>query len=636
MEIPDFLTEHAGRLIFFGGKGGVGKTTCAVSAALHVSSHSPTQPILLFSTDPAHSLSDSLAGISVPENLEIMEFDAAHYLEEFKKRNGDKLNEIASRGTLLDEQDVSRFLDLSMPGLDEFFGFLEIARMVEETDYFRIIVDTAPTGHTLRLLSMPELFEKWIEALDTLLAKHRYMKETFQGFYQPDELDEFIAGLDNSVKRLAAVLQDHSLSRFVPVTIAEELGIRETVRLLRDLDSLGIRADETIVNKLVLETDCTAGFSSSGNQLELLNRLQLEFKGRTLWTIPLFPHEIRGNALISFWDRASRLSSFPLRRKGGKTGFPTRPVENPAPAPKGELRLIMFAGKGGVGKTTLASATALRLSAQYPGKKILLLSIDPAHSLSDCLDLPVGPGPVGILPGLSAMEIDPEAEFNELKETYAREVKEFFESILHNVDLAFDREAMEHLLDLSPPGLDELMALTRIMDYLGSNEYGTIVVDTAPTGHLVRLLELPEIVDQWLKAFFELFLKYRNLFRMPRMAEQLVAFSKSLKRLRSILSDGRQASVFAVTIPTEMARSETSDLLAACERSGIAVPVLFVNMVTPPGKSPFCTEINEKESEVIGAIHREFSSQFHTLIYRRSEPRSLNLLKELGNHLYSN
>ncbi len=636
MEVPDFLTEHAGRLIFFGGKGGVGKTTCAVSAALHVSSHFATGPVLLLSTDPAHSLSDSLAGISLPENLEIMEFDAAHYLEEFKTRNGDRLREIADRGTFLDKQDVSRFLDLSMPGLDEFFGFLEIARMVEETDYFRIIVDTAPTGHTFRLLSMPELFKKWIEALDSLLAKHRYIKETFQGFYEPDELDEFVSGLDDSVKRFATLLKDRSLSRFVPVTIAEELGIRETARLLDNLDALGMRADEVIVNMIVPETDCTMAGASSGNQGEILKQLPPEFHGRTLWTIPLFPHEIRGDTLVSFWDNAFGHSPLPPYRKVDKTGFSTRTVENPAPLPEGELRLIMFAGKGGVGKTTLASATALRLSADYPGKKVLLLSIDPAHSLSDCLDLHVGPGPVEILPGLSAMEIDPGAEFNELKEAYSHEIEEFFDYFLQNVELEFDRETMEHLLDLSPPGLDELMALTRIMDYLGSNKYDTIVVDTAPTGHFLRLLELPEIVDQWIKAFFELFLKYRNLFRMPQMAERLIAFSKNLKRLRSILRNGRQASVYAVTIPTEMARAETSDLLAACERLGIAVPLLFVNMVTPPGKSPFCIEINEKESEVIRVMHREFSSQFHTLIYRQSELRALNLLIELGNRLYSN
>ena len=183
------------RLIFFGGKGGVGKTTCAAATALSAARRSPRRSFLLVSTDPAHSLADSLGDFQPPRNLKILEFNAQDSLETFKTRHRDKFAQIAARGTFLDEDDIRRVLDLSLPGLDEFMALLEIAGWAETRAYDLIIVDTAPTGHTLRLLSTPELIRTWLKALDALLAKHRYMQERFRGSYQRDELDDFLLGL---------------------------------------------------------------------------------------------------------------------------------------------------------------------------------------------------------------------------------------------------------------------------------------------------------------------------------------------------------------------------------------------------------------------------------------------------------
>ncbi|MDP3182793.1 MAG: ArsA family ATPase, partial [Desulfobaccales bacterium] len=156
-----FLKNTRLRLLFFGGKGGVGKTTCAAAAALRLARTRPTDTFLLVSTDPAHSLADSLADFRPPPNLRVLEFSAQECLEAFKARNRGKFAEIAARGTFLDDEDISRFLDLSLPGLDELMAMLEISRWAEAGDYATIIVDTAPTGHTLRLLMMPELIRHW-------------------------------------------------------------------------------------------------------------------------------------------------------------------------------------------------------------------------------------------------------------------------------------------------------------------------------------------------------------------------------------------------------------------------------------------------------------------------------------------
>ena len=91
---------------------------------------------------------------------------------------------------------------------------------------------------------------------------------------------------------------------------------------------------------------------------------------------------------------------------------------------------------------------------------------------------------------------------------------------------------MEGILDLSPPGIDEIIALTQITELADQGGYHTVVVDSAPTGHLIRLMEMPELLDHWLKAFLGLFLKYKQIFRLPQVIQRLVKISKNLKRLR--------------------------------------------------------------------------------------------------------
>ena len=309
-------------------------------------------------------------------------------------------------------------------------------------------------------------------------------------------------------------------------------------------------------------------------------------------------------------------------------------MKNPIPLPTPETSLLVFAGKGGVGKTTLACATALRLAKTYPGKRILLFSADPAHSLADCLNMPLGPQPKQAVPGLWALEMDATAHFAALKNQYRKDLAQFLSRLMPNLDLTFDREVMERIMDLSPPGIDELMALAAVMDFLTPEGYDLLVLDAAPTGHLIRLLELPEIIEGWLKAFFSLFLKYRNILRLPGISERLVRLSKDLKRLRAILRDPSQAALYAVSILTEMSLAETKDLVAACGRLEIPVPGLFLNMATPESPDPLCAAIFRRESAVRDRFALAFPGIRQTVVYRQSDPRGIENLEALGQLLY--
>jgi len=233
------------------------------------------------------------------------------------------------------------------------------------------------------------------------------------------------------------------------------------------------------------------------------------------------------------------------------------------------------------------------------------------------------------------MEIDAQAEFDALKAQYLAELEATLTN-LHNLDLAFDREVMERILDLAPPGLDEIMALNRAMDLLAQGSYDLFILDSAPTGHLLRLLELPELVDQWLKVIFGIVLKYRDVLRLPKLSSHLVQLSKNLKMLRALLNDANRSAVYIVAILSEMAFQETRDLVFACRRMDVRVQVLFLNLATPYSDCPLCSALHKRESRVKQKFQESFVDIHRALVYRQGEPRGLARLLELGRVIYHN
>ena len=633
--MPSFFDKPGLRLLLFGGKGGVGKTTCATAAALRLSALAPSRSWLLVSTDPAHSIRDSLAGHVPSGNLQVLELDAQQHLARFRERNGAMLREIAAAGTFLDDEDINRFLSLSLPGLDELMAFFEISSWVEARQYDCIVVDTAPSGHTLRLLAMPELIGRWLDMLEVLLAKRRCMRRVFSRDTSPDRLDLFVAGWKSSLERTERLLRDPARTEFVPVTNAEPLSVHDTLSLFHELLGRKMPVSELIVNQLHLECDCPAcSAAGSAEQIQIQRLLAGLEVPCPAWGIGLLAEEVRGLELLSgFWDHARPLAPGPAG--AARQGLSRQPaVLRPAAHPSGRMQFVLLAGKGGVGKTTLSCATAMRLARDFPGKRVLLFSTDPAHSLSACLEAKIGSRPAVVFPGLTAMEIDAKAEFEKLKTRYAEDLQRFLDSVSRGFDLTFDRVVLERMLDLSPPGLDEVMALTRILEFLARDCYDLFVLDCASTGHLVRLLELPEIVNQWLKAFFSLFLKYERILRLPGFADDLVGISRNLKKLRELLQNPAASALYAVSIPTRMALEETKDLVAACRRMGIAVPLVFLNLLTPPCDCRLCSSWQRRERAVVEDFRQAFPEKQQTLIYRQPEIAGREQLNRLGQCLY--
>ena len=633
--MPSFFDLQGRRLLLFGGKGGVGKTTCATAAALRLSRLAPDRSLLLVSTDPAHSLRDSLDGHVPAGNLQVLELDASQYLAAFQQQNGPMLREIAAAGTFLDDDDINGFLSLSLPGLDELMAFFEIASWVQTRRYDCIVVDTAPSGHTLRLLAMPELIRRWLAMLEAMLAKPRYMRRVFSRNASPDRLDLFVTQWESSLRQMETLLHDPVHCQFIPVTIAEPLAVQVTLALLKDLLSRKIPVSDLIVNRLHFEGDCqTCSTAASVEQFQI-QRLLAEMKAPcTAWGMELFAEEVRGlEPLSAFWEQPRPITRSPVST--AKPGLSFEPaVLHPAAPLSSRIQFVLFGGKGGVGKTTLSCATALRLARDFPEKRVLLFSTDPAHSLSACMQAGIGPRPAVLLLGLTAMEIDAKKGFERLRTRYAEDMESLLESVSHGWDLTFDRAVLEKMLDLAPPGLDEIMALTRILEFLARDKYDLFVLDCAPTGHLIRLLELPEVINQWLKAFFNLFLKYEGILRLPKFADELVAISRNLKKLRELLRDPAKSVLYAVSIPTRMALEETGDLLAACDLLGMAVPLVFLNLMTPPGDCRFCATLRRRELAVAESFRRMFPEKQQPLVYRQPALAGPERLDQFGQRLY--
>ncbi len=300
------LKESALKLIMFGGKGGVGKTTCAASTGVSLAGDFKT---LLVSTDPAHSVSDSLGqqiGDAITEvkgvkNLSALEIDAEKSLREFKTEYEEEIKKILDTSTNLDQEDVESVFSMSLPGLDELMGFKTIMTLMDGGKYDKYIVDTAPTGHALRLLTMPKLLDDWVKMLAKLRWKYRYMVKTFSGKYASDEADDFLLDMKRTVKKMEELLRDPARCEFIAVTIPEEMAIQETSRLVGSLSEYGVKVSQLVVNNVVMESDCEFCRERRKGQEKHINQIKKQFANLKTTIMYLHAREVKGiDALNAF------------------------------------------------------------------------------------------------------------------------------------------------------------------------------------------------------------------------------------------------------------------------------------------------------------------------------------------------
>jgi arsenite-transporting ATPase len=190
------------------------------------------------------------------------ELDARGALDRWLGRHRADLEILAERGTYLDREDVHRLLDLTLPGADELIGLLELLRLSRTVDCERVVVDTAPTGHTLRLLAMPEEMRRLAATLDRLQGRHRAVVAAFSGVSgerSRDASDALITEIEAQGKEMADLLRDAERTKFHWVLLPEALSVAETRDGVRALEASGIAVSELVVNRMTPSPGTSCG-----------------------------------------------------------------------------------------------------------------------------------------------------------------------------------------------------------------------------------------------------------------------------------------------------------------------------------------------------------------------------------------
>ena len=297
------LDQEPKRLIMIGGKGGVGKTTCASAIALHFSLQG--KKTLIISSDPTPSLSDIFeieigdqeTQIKTVKNLYGIEVSSDVVLKKWKERFGPEIYEVVSSFASVDYD----FVDYigGAPGIEEEYMLNYILELVEGGQYDMVVWDTAPAGHTLRLLHLPQIFLKHLEAATkfymNLYSYFENLKESVKLRKGKRSLLEIISGWEDLAEKVVSFIRDSQKSDFIIVTIPEALGVRQTERIIKDFDEYQLKVHHLIINYVIQEADCRFHEIRKEMQQNYIKILKDQYSHRIrLIELPLQAQEIKG------------------------------------------------------------------------------------------------------------------------------------------------------------------------------------------------------------------------------------------------------------------------------------------------------------------------------------------------------
>mmetsp|Transcript_18860 Transcript_18860/g.32694 ORF Transcript_18860/g.32694 Transcript_18860/m.32694 type:complete len:712 (+) Transcript_18860:71-2206(+) len=624
--------------IFVGGKGGVGKTStsCSIAYALAKAGHST----LLISTDPAHNVSDALGEKVTSTPMQIRSVPNLSAMETEIEKVADRIN-AAQAGSawsdistqqrdqlmsilppefqnLLNSQQggavslMNQLLDL-LPGIDEAMAFAGLMQKVLKMNYSKIVFDTAPTGHTLRLLSFPKLLQQAVAKLKELHSQFAPLFSSINSMIGGGGANNIQEALTAKLEETSVVVDqvikqfgDESQTTFVAVAIAEFLSVYETERLVQQLEKIGMHVNNIVLNQLLIDAIeqrseqfkddeqakhkallqlCDARLSIQQKYVSQL--LELYGEDFHITQMPILDDEIRGA------EKLRLFSSMLLR--GGRLEEPEPLAETPfEPNLKNiveqeSLKWIFVGGKGGVGKTTTSCSLSVALHdalASTQGK-VLIVSTDPAHNLSDAFGerISVGGTPTQLrsFERLYALEIESSLAASKL-------LAEIFPAEM------FSPDTVEQLAS-SVPGIDEAIGFAHMLQLVNDMNFAKVVFDTAPTGHTLRLLHFPGLLEKGLLKLEELKTVFEPMAGMlggmglggqdsNGMRQGLDGMSDKIKELKAVvdavakqLSDPDRCTFIAVSIAELLSVYETERLVQQLAELDLDIRNVVVNQI---------------------------------------------------------
>lgn len=579
--------QHPPRFLFFTGKGGVGKTSIACATAVQLASAG--KRVLLVSTDPASNvgqvfgtdIGNHITAIAAVPGLFALEINPQAAAQAYRDRIVGPVRGVLPETVVKGiEEQLSGACTTEIAAFDEFTALLTDAALT--ADYAHIIFDTAPTGHTIRLLQLPGAWSGFLEA----------------GKGDASCLGP-LAGLEkqrSQYKAAVAALADPLRTRLVLVARAQSATLREVARTHAELAAIGLSQQYLVINGVL-----PAGQAEQDELAAAILR-------REQAALAAIPEELKALPRDLVALKSFNLVGLEALRQ---LLVPTADAENPAPielparlaAPNlstlvAEIArdghgLVMLMGKGGVGKTTLAAAVAVELA--HRGLPVHLTTSDPAAHLAETLD--------GSLANLTVSRIDPHAE----TERYRQHVLDTKGAQLD----AAGRALLEE--DLRSPCTEEIavfQAFSRIIREAGKK---FVVMDTAPTGHTLLLLDATGAY-------------HREISR--QMGGSGLHYTTPMMQLQ----DPQQTKVLLVTLAETTPVLEAANLQSDLRRAGIEPWAWVVNnsIAAAQPRAPLLRQRAHNELREIEAVATRHASRFAVVPLLREEPVGARRLRELA------
>jgi arsenite-transporting ATPase len=585
---PVKFLDQPPRFLFFTGKGGVGKTSIACATAIQLAANG--KRVLLVSTDPASnvgqvfgiSIGNTVTAVPTVLNLSALEIDPQAAAQVYRDRIVGPV-----RGILPDdvvrgiEEQLSGACTTEIAAFDEFTSLLIDSPLTAEYDH--IVFDTAPTGHTIRLLQLPGAWSGFLE----------------EGKGDASCLGP-LAGLEKQREQYKAAvdaLADDKRTRLILVARAQQSTLREVARTHEELAGIGLKQQYLVINgilpKIEAETDVLAA--------AIYKREQAALNGvpEVLRSLPQDQVALKAFDLVGLDALRQLLIDTPYQARG--TNDALVELDKPSLAQLVDSiaveghGLVMTMGKGGVGKTTIAAAVAVELA--HRGLAVHLTTSDPAAHLSDTLK--------GTLDNLTVSRIDPHEE----TERYRQHVLETKGATLD----AHGRALLEE--DLRSPCTEEIavfQAFSRIIREAGKK---FVVMDTAPTGHTLLLLDATGAY-------------HREVAR--QMDKDNLHFTTPMMQLQ----DPKQTKILIVTLAEKTPVLEAANLQEDLRRAGIEPWAWVVNnsVAATTTNSALLHQRALNELVEIDTVAKRYSKRYAVVPMLKDEPVGVKRLLELAGH----
>ena len=600
--------------VFFSGKGGVGKSTVSCATATWLADND--YETLLVTTDPAPNLSDifgqdighEVTAIDDIDRLSAIEIDPDTAAEEYRQETIEPMRE------LLDDEQIRAVEEqLNSPCVEEIAAFDNFVDFMDSPDYDVVVFDTAPTGHTIRLMELPSDWNAELEkGGSTCIGPAASMEDRKKDY-----------------ERAIDTLQDGERTAFSFVGKPEESSIDEIERSASDLAELGIESQLVVVNGYLPDTVCEDPFFEGKREDEqaVIDRVETEFGTQAMARYPLQPGEIAGLDLLSDVSGVIYDGNEPTVDVGSDSesekGFEFDSLTDPDAVaeqlrPGEDTRYLFFTGKGGVGKSTIAATAATKLAES--GYETLVVTTDPAAHLQDIFGEPVGHEPKSVSQAnLDVARIDQERALEEYREQVLGHVEEMYEQ---KQDTQIDVEAAIANVEeeLESPCAEEMAALEKFVSYFQEDGYDVVVFDTAPTGHTLRLLELP---SDW-KGFMDLGSLTKGA--APAKGDQ---YDEVIETMQDPERSSFAFVMYPEYTPMMEAYRAAEDLY---DQVGIETSFVVANYLLPEeyGDNSFFANRRAQQQQYLGEIKSRFDVPMMLAPLRQDEPVGLDELQAFG------